>query len=390
MSKKNEENIELIEEIETTKSSKEEKTRVKKDEKKSSKKIFIIIGVVVGFIAIVGIILLLTNKKEEPVKEEPKKEEEQEIPKENEPQSTVDSKDVKVIDVNSKTRPYAIMINCKSEALPQAGLQDAYIVYELMVEGGITRMLAIFKDVDLKKVGSVRSARDQYLGYSFENDAIYVHAGGAQETLSRIANEKIADIDVDGKYGVRDKSLKRDWEHVLFTDSTHLEKGMKDKKLRSTTEQKNLLHYDSIELDLSQYKDKAEAKDISIKYSNYRTSIYKYDETNKYYLRSMNSKKNTDLVTGEQYHVKNIIVYGVKHDTYTAHGYYGYQKPHNIGTGEGYYITDGYALPITWEKKDEASQTIYKYKETGKELVVNDGNTYIQIYPTNGGKLTIK
>ena len=385
MTKKNEEDVELIDDEKDSK--KDNKKEVKKESKNN--KLFIIGGAILGVLAIVGIIFLLTNKKEEP-KEEPKKEEpkKEEVPPE--PQSTVDSKDVKVIDVNSKTRPYAIMINCKSEALPQAGLQDAYIVYELMVEGGITRMLAIFKDVDLKKVGSVRSARDQYLGYSFENDAIYVHAGGAQETLARISKEKIADIDVDGKYGVRDKTLKRDWEHTLFTDSTHLEKGMKDKKLRSTTEQKNLLHYDSVELDFSEYKDKTEAKDVSIKYSNYRTSIYKYDEANKYYLRSMNSKKNTDLVTGEQYHVKNIIVYGVKHDTYTAHGYYGYQKLHNIGTGEGYYITDGYALPITWEKKDEASQTVYKYKETGKELVVNDGNTYIQIYPTNGGKLTIK
>jgi len=384
---KKEEDIELIDDEKDSKSKKGNKKEEKKES--NNKKLFIIGGAVLGVIAIVGIIFLLTGKKEDP-KEEPKKEEpkKEEVP--TEPESTIDSKDVKVIDVNSKTRPYAIMINCKSEALPQSGLQDAYIVYELMVEGGITRMLAIFKDVDLSKVGSVRSARDQYLGYSFENDAVYVHAGGAQETLEKIRNEKIADIDVDGKYGVRDKTLKRAWEHVLFTDSSHLTKAMNDKKLRTTTEQKNLLHYDSQEIDLSKFKDKQEAKDVSIKYSNYRTSIYKYDETNKYYLRSMNNKKNTDLVTGEQYHVKNIIVYGVKHDTYTAHGYYGYQKLHNIGTGEGYYITDGYALPITWEKKDEASQTIYRYKETGEELVVNDGNTYIQIYPSNGGKLTIK
>ena len=103
----------------------------------------------------------------------------------------------------------------------------------------------------------------------------------------------------------------------------------------------------------------------------------------------MNSKKNIDLVTNKQYEVKNILVYGVKYSTYTDHGYYGYQKIHNIGTGEGYYITNGVALPITWEKKDEKSKTIYRVKETGEELVVNDGNTYIQIYPSNGGKLTI-
>ena len=49
-----------------------------------------------------------------------------------------------------------------------------------------------------------------------------------------------------------------------------------------------------------------------------------------------------------------------------------------------YYITEGKSIPITWEKSSKNSQTKYIVKETGKELVVNDGNTYIQIYPTSG------
>ena len=359
-----------------------ESSKKKKKNVKSKNKVLIIGSIVLICAIIAGIVLLLTNKKEEPKIEDPIEE--------KEPESTIDSKNVKIIDVNSKTRPYAIMINCKTEALPQAGLQDAYIVYELMVEGGITRMLALYKDVESNKIGSARSARSHFLAYAFENDAVYVHAGGQKETLERISKEKIADIDVDGKYGKRDKELakKRAWEHVLFTDSSHLSKAMSDKKLRNTTEQKNLLHYDAEEIDLTKFTDKKEATDISIKYSDYRTSIYKYDTENKYYLRFMNNKKNTDLVTGEQYHVKNVIVYGLTYETYYLRGC-GYQRVKNIGSGEGYYITDGYAIPITWEKTSEASQTIYKVKETGEDLVVNDGNTYIQIYPNNGGKLTI-
>ena len=282
------------------------------------------------------------------------------------------------------------MINCRNEALPQAGLQDAYIVYELMVEYGITRMFALFKDVDITKVGSIRSLRNQYIGYAFENDAIIVHAGGSAEADGRIAKEGINHIDVDGQYGVRDRELakKRAWEHTLFTNSTLLTKGLNDKGLRKTTETKPVLSYSPTEVDLSKYQTK-KAGSISIKYSSYRTSNYKYDASKKVYLRSMGSKKNTDLLTGKQYEVKNIIAYAVKHTTYTDHGYYGYQRLSNIGTGEGYYITNGVALPITWEKKDEKSQTVYKIKETGENLVVNDGNTYIQIYPSNGGKLTI-
>lgn len=294
---------------------------------------------------------------------------------------------IKVVDIYSKTRPYAVMINCRNEALPQAGLQDAYMVYEIMVEYGITRMLALYKDADVGKIGSVRSVRTQYLAYLFENDAVLVHAGGQKETLDRIKNEKIDDIDVDGEYGVRDKSLKRAWEHVLFTNTTLLNKGMTKKSIRNTTDTNTLLTYSKNDLDLSKYETK-KAINVSIKYSNYRTSNYSFDTNSSTFLRSMGSKKNTDLVTGKQYQVKNIIVYGVKYDTYKLRGT-PYQKLNNIGTGEGYYITNGVALPITWSKTDEKSKTVYKIKETGEDLMVNDGNTYIQIYPTNGGKLTI-
>jgi len=301
-----------------------------------------------------------------------------ETPKENNKQ------EVTIIDVNSNTRPYAVMINTHNDALPQSGLNDAYIVYELMVEGGITRMMALFKDVDLTKVGSVRSARVQYLDYVYENDAIYVSAGGAKEAIQQISKEGINHIDVDGIYGVRDTSLDRAWEHTLFTNSNLLNKAVTNKKINTTTTKSNLLNYSAEEIDLSKYSSAIKANDISIKYSNYRTSIYKYDENNKNYLRYLNSTANTDLVSKEQYTAKNIIAYALDYTTYTYNNYSGYQRIDNIGSGEGYYISNGYAVPITWEKTNKTSQTVYKIKETGEELVVNDGNTYIQIYPKKG------
>ena len=291
---------------------------------------------------------------------------------------------VQIIDLENKERPYAVMINTHNEALPQSGLQNAYIVYELMVEGGITRMMALFKEVDVDKIGSVRSARTQYLGYAYEHDAIYVHAGGANDALSRISNEGINDVDVDGQYGVRDTNLNRAWEHTLFTTTDLLNKAVSNRSIRTEVNVENLLNYQADSIDFSKFKDVKEANSVSIKYSDYRTSEYKYDENKKMYLRSMNGNPNNDLVSGEQYEVKNIIVYGVYYTNYCDSGYCAYQKIDNIGTGEGYYISEGHAIPITWVKENEKAQTVYTVKETGKELVVNDGNTYIQIYPTSG------
>jgi len=310
--------------------------------------------------------------------------------KEQEPENKVieqqkqEEKKVTIIDVNSKERPYAVMINTHNDALPQAGLQDAYIVYELMVEGGITRMMALFKGKELDKVGSVRSARTQYLAYVYENDAVYMHAGGAQDALNRISSEGINDVDVDGQYGFRDRNLNRAWEHTLFTSSDLIKQGISARGFRTEANVNNLLTYQAEPLDLEKYTDKVSANNISIKYSYYRTSEYSYDANTKTYLRSMNGMANTDLVTGKQYQVKNIIAYAVNYSNYCNSGYCAYQKIDNIGSGEGYYITEGYAIPITWEKSDERSQTKYKVKSTGEDLVVNDGNTYIQIYPTSG------
>ena len=158
--------------------------------------------------------------------------------------------------------------------------------------------------------------------------------------------------------------------------------------LRNTTDNGNLLTYSANSIDLSKYETKPVNK-ITIRYSNYRTSSYDYDASTENFLRNIGNKKNVDLVTGEQYKVKNIIAYGVNYKTYTLRGT-GYQSMDNIGTGEGYYFTNGVALPIIWEKADEKSKTVYKIKETGENLIVNDGNTYIQIYPSNGGYLTIE
>ena len=340
--------------------------------KRKENKTLIIVIISLFMLGIVATGVYFLTKKDTTVKEEEK---------EKQPQT---EEKITIIDPNSNTRPYAVMINCHNEALPQAGLNKAYLVYELMVEGGITRMMALFKDTEVEKIGSVRSARTQYLDYIYENDAIYAHAGGAADALERITSEGINDVDVDGQYGFRDTTLNRAWEHKLFTSTQLLKEGTTAKGLRTTTDTHSLLKYSAKEIDLSTLEESKEATNISIKYSDYRTSNYTYDPNNKVYLRSMNKTENIDLVTGEQYQVKNIIVYGVDYTNYTSHGYNGYVKMDNTGTGEGYYITNGYSIPITWTKESKNTKTTYRIKQTGEELVLNDGNTYIQIYPTSG------
>ena len=96
--------------------------------------------------------------------------------KKNKEKVNVVEKKVTIIDEDSNSRPYAVVINNFPKATKvQSGLNEAYMIYEFPIEGGITRSLALFKDKKDVKIGTVRSARHNYLDYVLENDAIFVH-----------------------------------------------------------------------------------------------------------------------------------------------------------------------------------------------------------------------
>ena len=210
-----------------------------------------------------------------------------------------EKKNLKIVNTSKNSRPYAVMINNISVARPlQSGLQDAYIIYELIAEGGITRYMALFMDQNTERIGSIRSARHYFLDYALENDAIYVHHGQspqAQRDFSALGVDRIV-VD-NSKTGWRDKSLNVASEHTLFTSIEKLNNGLGSK--RTTRNNDLLLNYSVDEVDISKKEGAKVANNVSITYSSNTVTSYKYDETNKYYLRSVNGKAHTDYVTKE-------------------------------------------------------------------------------------------
>ena len=290
-------------------------------------------------------------------------------------------KNLKIVDVNSKSRPYAVMINNNHSAWPQCGVQDAYIVYEIIAEGGITRMMAIYKDQETAKIGSVRSARHYFLDYANENDAIFVHWGGSPQAYSKLGSiDSLDGIALEGSVFFRDTSLKRDYEHTGFTSMAKVKEYAEKQGYTRDTNKDLLLNYSADEINMAELEGAKPATEVDIEYSYYHSTSYEYDAENKVYKRSMSGKANVDLETGEQYTAKNIIIYEVRNYTLNDGENKGRQELDNIGSGSGYLVTGGYSVPITWEKTSHSGQTVYKYTN-GEEIVVNDGNTFIQICP---------
>lgn len=287
---------------------------------------------------------------------------------------------IKIVDIDSKTRPYAVMID-NHDSVRHAGLQDSYLNYEIIVEGGLTRIMALFKDKDTSLIGPVRSSRHYYLDYAMENDAIYAHFGWSDR-----AKNDIASLGIHNMNGItnasnaywRDRSIAA--PHNVYTSMENLEEQAT--KLGYTKESNDwlLLDYSEKAIDLSKQEDAQVANNISIVYSKYHDTSYVYDAENKVYKRAMNGKAHKDKVTDQTYTAKNIIIEQISNYSFDS---YGRQELENIGEGDGYYITNGYAVPITWSKSSRKDQTEYTLKD-GTKLKVNDGNTWIQIQPMKG------
>ena len=77
---------------------------------------------------------------------------------------------------------------------------------------------------------------------------------------------------------------------------------------------------------------------------------------------------------------KNLIVQFVKEWNIDKNGYQ--TMDIEDASGEGYYFTNGSYVPIQW-KKNESTRFMRYYTQSGEELTINPGTTYIAVFPDN-------
>lgn len=290
----------------------------------------------------------------------------------------------KIIDTTSDARPYAVMIDNVNGARPQSGLQSAYMVYEITVEAGLTRLMALFKDADLSMIGPVRSSRHYFLDYVMENDAIYVHHGWSSQAQSDISTLKINNLNgLANPSNMFWREKTKVSPHNSFTNSAKMVKAATNKGYRLTSTNYQVLSYSATPVDLTStnYASSKDANSVVIKYSSSTKVSYTYDATNKVYLRFHNGAKHIDYLTNKQLEVKNIIILNGITVNVISGDAKGRINLGNIGSGSGYYISEGKAIKITWSKTSRSSKTVYK-DENNEILKVNDGNTFVQIEPS--------
>ena len=278
-------------------------------------------------------------------------------------------------------RPIGIMINNHSKAMPQSGLSQADIIYETLVEGGIARLFAVYKDFDAEKIGPIRSARHYYLDFAFDFDALYVHYGQSPQAYAAFKNLNPPNMNglsyLDTIMCFQDPSRKR--PHSTYTSYDRLMAAWKSKKYR-TTYKEGFVNKFNFSDEVLELEEGQKAEKITLDYSYYQFAWFDYDAESMTYLRNQFGGPHMDVETGEQLAFDNIIIqladmWKISGDTE------GRMDMALSSEGTGYYISHGKAIPMTWSKTDHYHPTQY-FTDEGNLLEMNTGKTWISVFPT--------
>ncbi len=271
-------------------------------------------------------------------------------------------------------RPVAIMINNIGIAQPvQTGVNDADIVYETEVEGGITRLMAVYQDISsVGQIGPVRSARYPYVDLALGNDAVYVHCG--QDNL--YCKPHLNDIDhlsvdtgVLGSQRIKNGLAK---EHTLYAMSESLYSGLCEKF--DMTSKKTGAWQQFAEKDNPVTLTGGTANTVNVPFSTSCKASFSFDAETKTYIRSVNGTVRKDYKTGKTTSITNILVLNTSISFYPDN----YHRRVELSSGEGYYITNGTYQKISWSKGEAESSFIFTDAE-GNQITLNRGKTWVCI-----------
>ena len=293
-------------------------------------------------------------------------------------------------DEYSDRRPVAVMINNHYAARPSSNLQKADIIYETLVESGITRHMAVFWQNAVTKVGSIRSARQPYLEWLSEYDAIYIHDGYASSTDPRInAGGNI------WNYDIHSISTQGAWR-----DSTRFAPHDEYSSIAYALDIGEKNGWTGMISDFAPWKFKNDATSeergdldrVDIKFHTRLTNGGMYDVSWQYQkntnslLRSIGGVQDIDLESGDQLRAKTVII----QETSIIPS--GDEKAHVItrttGEGDALIIQDGKVIEGKWEKKSRTSRTRY-YNRDGRELLINRGLIWVEIISTDDSSFAI-
>lgn len=285
--------------------------------------------------------------------------------------------------------------NAANDARPQWGLSEAEVLVESKVEGGITRFMALYPNVENlpEQIGPVRSARHQFFQLILPWQALYVHIGESTVQSEYRTNYEYGNLDINlDKYGFPRDDARRatgvNIEHTAYTNSEYLTEIIEKNDIDTEREYgSTLFNFRNYNLEPRTLEgDSAVSIDV-VHSSTYRT-YFEYDASSGKYLMSQYSARtgqispSVDANNNEQLAFDNVILVLADietHPNYVGNSYDIQDVDYSSG-GVGYYFYGGRVEKIRWQKP--TPQSVMTFTDgAGHEIPVeiNPGKTYLGI-----------
>jgi hypothetical protein len=265
------------------------------------------------------------------------------------------------------TRPaLAVKIENHPDARPQSGLAAADLVYEEVVEGGLTRFWAVFQSGGPETVGPIRSVRAMDPAIVSPLRGIVAFSGGTPGNVALMAAAPVTTVDENNAGSAYFRLRGRRAPHNLYGQTAELWSKAPDLpppappfERLGPTETCGGQPVASTHLGFSQGYD----------------PTWTWDGASGRFLRSYGANPFMD-VSGEQITSENVLVLSVPYRGVGGDGQL-------IGKGEGWLFCSGAATPLHWSKADNGSQIVLT-GAFGEPVRLKPGKTWVELLPTGG------
>ena len=281
-----------------------------------------------------------------------------------------------VDDKGKAARPaLSVKVDNAPGAFPQAGLNDADIVTEELVEGDLTRLMATFESHDSALVGPIRSARPVDADLLRElGGGIFTYSGAAAGEVAPVKDHSTATLlSYDDNHDGFQRLRGRPAPHHVFASTADLYR-VGAKRGAQTTPPPQLFRYGAA-------GPGQPATNVVVPMSSQLIATWGWNATTRRYERNQGGRPDT-LIDGSVVSTTNIVVLSVE-----IRGTGIFDAAHNedplvvvIGSGPAWVVRDGQVVSCQWQRPNYATP-MRLMDANGADVNLQTGTTWLELLP---------
>lgn len=284
-------------------------------------------------------------------------------------------------------RPVAILVSNTQNTMPQRGLSSADALFEMVAEGGLTRLMALYADKDtIPQTGPVRSARDQHLQFAMPMNSIVVHIGTSIYAENLLNHYRYATV--NGMYLGSTSFWFDDARqnagygeaHCWFTDAGLITAGMEKNQIPATGASQQL--FDFVPFDSAPVvPETGDAAEVAFSFSDLVAVSLSYDAAASRYLKNAYGAPQMDELTGTQLAFDNVLILFATVKLKNPEDANNLVTDFTLTNGTGWYCYGGKYRAVRWVKGNP-EDALHILDENGEILPINVGKSYVAVVGT--------